>query len=111
MRTIGRIEAGSGGIDPGRWLALIESHPALGHFPPTMGINPFNEEPVELHSPATSANVSLDGTRLGTIWWPVDGSPLLFVTAEEGSAELLARVAKDVATALGAEFLPETAPC
>src|SRR5262245_48708481 len=111
MLFLGRIEAVSESteIDPGNWLALIDSHGSLGHVPAHMGINPFTRKPMEFKAPASTAAVRIGGVRVGSIFWALDGSPYLLVQAEEESAEAVADIAEEIATALGARFVRETA--
>ena len=112
MLFIGQIEAASESakIDPNRWLALIDSHRSLMHRPrvSVMVINPFTREPCEYTAAsASTADVLIGGAGVGSIWWALDGSPFLNVQAEEESAEAVAKIAEEVATALGARFVRE----
>jgi hypothetical protein len=110
MLFLGRIEAvsESNPIDPGKWLALIDSHRSLGHVLPHVGINPFTREPCEYKAPASTAAIRIGLARVGSIWWAMDGSPFLIVQAQEDSAEGVASIADEVATMLGARFVRET---
>ena len=106
MDYIGRIEA-SVGIDRSQWIALIASHQALAPVPPVIGINPFTRKECTFTAPATSAIVSADGVDIGSICWAQDNSPMLIVSAWQ-SVEVVARIAEDVASNLGANFVRET---
>jgi hypothetical protein len=109
MPFVGQIEPFSEAtkIDPKGWLALIDSHDSLGHVPPRKSINPFTRQPMEVKAPASTAVVLIDGADVGSISWAMDGSPVLIVDAEDGSEEAVAKVAEEVAKALGARFVPE----
>ncbi|MGH7172294.1 MAG: hypothetical protein ACRELG_18615 [Gemmataceae bacterium] len=111
MLFLGRIEAvsESNPIDPGKWLALIDSHGSLGHVPSHMGINPFTRELWEFKAPYSTADIWIGSARAGSIWWALDGSPVLIVQAEEDSAEAVANIVKEVATRLGGRFVREAA--
>ncbi len=111
MLSIGRIEAlsESAEIAPKRWLELIDSHESLTHVPPYKRTNPFTRQPMEVKAPASTANAAVDGISIGTIFWAMDGSSILFVDAEEESAEQVARIAEDVAAKLGARFVRDMA--
>jgi hypothetical protein len=109
MKCLGQIQAvpGSAAIDSSKWLALIDSHGALEHVPARKGINPFTREPVDYKAPATSALIRVQGAQIGSIFWAMDGSPYLMVQAEEGSVETVAALAREIAAALGAQFVRE----
>jgi hypothetical protein len=109
MAYLGRIEAisESAEIDPTVWFKLIDAQGPLRHVPPVMGINPFTRQPCEVNAPSSTAQVCIDGVPVGTISWATDGSPCLLVDADDESVEYVARIAEDVATALGAHFVRE----
>jgi hypothetical protein len=86
-------------------MQLIDSHPALRHVPPHTGINPFTREPWEYNAPASTAQITVEGTRVGAIEWAMDGSRYLLVHAAEGRVDFVESVATDVATTLGACFV------
>jgi hypothetical protein len=103
MVIVGEIGA-SGGIEADKWLALIKSHEALANVPPRMGVNPFTRQPCEYKAPESSAVIHKAGADIGGIHWAMDGSPILVVEAHEDSIDAAARVAADVADALGGHF-------
>jgi hypothetical protein len=106
--SLGRIEALSDlGIDPSTWLALIDSHRSLGHVPPHSAIKPGTQERCEYKAPASTAIVFASGARAGLIEWALDGSPYLLVDAEEESAQVVAEIAQEAATLLGAKLVRE----
>jgi hypothetical protein len=109
MLSLGQIQAvpGSSAIDSSKWLALIDSHSALEHTPARKGVNPFTREPCEYKAPASTASVRIEGARVGSIFWAMDGSPCLIVQAEEHSAEAVANIAEQIAKALGGQFVRE----
>jgi hypothetical protein len=109
MVYIGQIEAVSASepIDGRQWLDLIDSHGALDHVPPVMGINPFNRQPCEYKAPGSTARIVIGGARIGAIEWAMDGSAVLLVLANEESVEDVASVAEDIASRLGARFARE----
>ena len=111
MLLLGRIEVvpESSAIDSGKWLALIDSHGSLGRLPGHLGINPFTRKPIEYKAPASTAAIRISEAEVGSIFWAMDGTPCLIVQAEEGSAEAVAHIAEEVATALGARFVRESA--
>jgi hypothetical protein len=108
--VIGQIEASppTPGIDQRKWLSLIGSSRRLAPVPPRQGGNPFTGKGMELRAPATTANVMIDDTEVGVIYWAMDGSPILIVDAQEGWAESVASIAAALANTLGARFVPET---
>jgi hypothetical protein len=111
MESVGRIEAASESapIDPKRWLAMIDSHRSLAHVPPRKRPNPFKPgEMMEVKSPASTANVSANGRCIGSIWWAMDGSPILCVHAEDKeSIGTVSTIAEEIAVQLGARFVME----
>src|SRR5262245_25892288 len=109
MICLGQIQAvpGSAAIDSSKWRALIDSHGALEHVPTRKGINPFTREPFEYKAPVSSALIQIGGVRMGSIFWAMGGSPYLEVQAEAGSAETVAALAREIAAALGAQFVQE----
>jgi len=104
MVIIGRIEA-PGGIESGKWLDLIESHPALANAPTRKGVNPFTRQPCEYKPPASSALIRKDGAEIGSIYCAMDGSPTLVVQAQEDLVDAVAGVAADIAGSLGGHFV------
>jgi hypothetical protein len=111
MESVGCIEAASESapIDPKRWLALIDSHRSLAHVPPQMRPNPFKPgEMMEVNAPASTAIISVNGRRIGSIWWAMDGSPILWVHAEDKeSVGTVSTIAEEIAVLLGARFVRE----
>ena len=103
---IGQIVAPSG-IASDKWLALTKSHKSLAIVPPgvRMGINPFTRQPCEFKTPASTALVQEDRTKIGSIYWAMDGSPILIVDAEEDSMDTAARIAEEIAASLGGQFV------
>src|ERR1051325_236597 len=108
MAYIGRIEdiSESAPIDPSKWLTLIDSQPSLRHVPPFKGINPFTREPCEYNAPASTGQIINNGERVGAIEWAQDGSPYLLVNADDEWRDFVAIIAADVASRLGARYVP-----
>jgi len=109
MMFLGRIEpvSASSPIDPDKWLALIDSHDSLVHMPSRVGINPFTREPWEYKGSPSTGIIQKGGTKIGSIWWAMDGSPFLIVQAEHDLAEAVAGIAEEIAIILGARFVQE----
>lgn len=109
MLFLGRIGAVSASkpIDPDQWLSIIDSHVSLAHGRPQIGIYPFTKRPQVFKPVASSAHICVAGTRVGAIWWALDGSPFLMVQAEEHATEAVAAIAEDVARLLGGQFVPD----
>ncbi|MCC7419139.1 MAG: hypothetical protein IT428_02545 [Planctomycetaceae bacterium] len=111
MVALGQIKGlfDSVGIDVAKWLALIDEHALLKHVPPRKGINPFTREACELKAPASTAIVHSGGTEIGSISLATDGSELLIVQSHEGSAEVVTRIAEELARLLGGQFVRDSA--
>src|SRR5262249_35024467 len=107
MPYIGEIKVASRNSVGSKWLSLIDSHAALGHPPPRMGINPFTRKPQEFYAPGSSAQVLREGVRVGGIQWAMDDSPWLLVDADDECIEYVANIAEDVAKILDAYFIRE----
>jgi len=107
MPYIGQIEAAyqSAPIDGSEWMGLIDSHRALRHVPPKMGVNPFTRKSCEFKAPASSAQVAANSARVGGIQWAMDGSPYLLVDADDEWIDFVATIAEEVASTLGARFV------
>jgi hypothetical protein len=80
-------------------------HRSLRHVPSHKGINPFTRQPCEFNAPASTAQITFDGARVGAIEWAMDGSPLLLVHADDEWMDYVASVAEGVAFLFGARFV------
>jgi hypothetical protein len=110
MQYIGLIEwpNGASEVDRQRWLKLIDTHGSLAQVPPRSGINPFTRKPTQVYAPRSTATVVIRGAEVGNIGWSQDDSPALEVNAKEDAVGEVCHIARDVATKLGAQFVPET---
>lgn len=108
MPNFARIECDSRAGVGNKWLNLIDSHAALGHPPPVIGINPFTQQPQEFYAPGSTAEILKDGVRVGSIEWAMDESPWLLVHAEDDSAGYVTIIAEHVAATLSGRFVLET---
>jgi hypothetical protein len=100
MDFLGSITAAPG-IDLGRWLQLIESHPKLAAFPSREGINPFTKGPYTYRAHPGDAHVVVNGEKVGAMTWAQDGTNRIDV---EGTTGLVEPVAIEVAAELAGAY-------
>jgi len=108
MSYIARIDFDSREKVANQWMSLIDSHAALRHPPPRIGINPFTRQPWKFYAPGSTAEIIKDGVGVGSIEWAMDKSPSLWVDADGEYAEYVATIAKEVANLLDGVFVRET---
>jgi hypothetical protein len=87
------------------WLRLIDSHPHLGRVSDVSGINPFTKRPMIFKSNPDGAQVRVKSSVVGSIHWAMDGSRKLIVWSEAGAEVAVQRIAIDIATRLGWNFV------
>jgi hypothetical protein len=104
VRILGSIRSlpDAPGIDRGRWIELIASHPNLLRFKDREGINPFTRAPMIYRAGPDSGHVIVDGAEVGTMTWAQDGSHQISV---EGDVALVEPIALEVASKLGGVYL------
>ena len=107
MLIIGEIVA-STGIESDKWIALIKSHGALANVPPRKGINPFTHQPCEYKASSSTALVQKGGADIGSIYWAMDGSPMLIVQSQEDSVDTVVSIAEEIASSLGGQFVRQS---
>ena len=103
MDFLGSITAApdAPGIDLGRWVQLIASHPNLATFPSRDGINPFTKGPFTYRAHPGDAQVLVNGEKVGAMTWAQDGTNRIDV---EGTRGLVEPVAIEVAAELAGTF-------
>ena len=106
MELIGTIEPGVD-VATGKpeWIRLIDTHPQLSSAPAVPGINPFTRAPALFKARPDSARVLLEQRPIGQIYWAMDDSRRLIVSADSGFEDRVAKVAQDVASRLGWRFV------
>ena len=106
MELIGTIEPGVD-VATGKpeWIRLIDTHPQLSSVPGVPGINPFTRAPALFKARPDSARVLLEQRPVGQIYWAMDDSRRLIVSADTGFEDAVVNVAQDVASRLGWRFV------
>jgi hypothetical protein len=97
-----RADAVSGKSD---WIRLIGTHPELSPMQAREGINPFSRRPMLFKASPDAARVLLEQDPIGSIYWAMDDSRRLVVSAEAGFEARVLKVAHDVASRLGWSFV------
>jgi hypothetical protein len=106
MNMLGTIEPNDGAVaDRLEWIRLIDSHPDLGRSSDVSGINPFTKRPTIFKANPDAAHMRGKSSVVGSIHWAMDGSRQLIVWSEVGAELEVQRVAIDIATRLGWNFV------
>jgi hypothetical protein len=110
MRLLGTIEPGAD-LATGKpeWIRLIDAHPQLSPVPAREGINPFTRKPLLFKARPDTARVLVETRQIGSIYWAMDDSRRLIVSADIGSEQQVRNVAEDVASRLGWRFVADNA--
>jgi hypothetical protein len=69
------------------------------------GINPFTRVPMLFKAKPDTARVLFEERPIGQIYWAMDDSCRLIVSADAGFEDKVAKVAQDVASRLGWRFV------
>ena len=110
MELVGTIERGSDvTMCQSEWIRLIGAHPELSPVPDREGINPFSKQPMLYKARPDTARVLVGAADVGLIHWADDGSSRLVVWSNAGSKDAVRRVARDVASRLGWQFVAHDA--
>jgi hypothetical protein len=110
MEFLGTIEPGvDSAVGKPEWIRLIEEHPQLALSPAREGINPFTRGPMLFKPKPDAARVMAGPETIGSIYWALDDSRRLVVSAEAGSEEQVRTVAEDIAGRLGWRFVARDA--
>lgn len=105
MEIIGEIKPPDGGqLSNDDWINLIATHPALSKPPAREGINPFTKEPHIFYPRGTSAQIVVEGTKIGSICWVEDDSELPYVTSLLGHETTVSKIAIEIANRLNCYF-------
>lgn len=106
MEPIGTIEPGIDvAIGKPDWIRLIDTHPQLSSVPARQGVNPFTRTPLLFEAKPDTARVLLEQRHIGQIYWAMDDSRCLIVSADTGFEDTVATIARDVASRLGWRFV------
>lgn len=110
MEPIGTIEPGID-VATGKpdWIRLIDTHPQLSSVPARSGVNPFTRAPMLFTARPDTARVLLEQRQIGQIYWAMDDSRRLIVSADTGFEDMVANIAQDVASRLGWRFVADDA--
>lgn len=106
MRIHGAIRQsakGTAGFDRAGWRRLVASRAEFRRLSPRPGRNPFTGEVIDVHPPDDSADVVIEGSVVGSVWWSMSEEPLVNVSVEPALAPLV----REWAEALGGEFHPD----
>ena len=106
MELLGTIEPGAD-LATGKpeWIRLIDAHPQLSPMLAREGINPFTRKPLLFEARPDTARVLVGLEQIGSIYWAMDDSRRLIVSADIGSEQEVRKVAADVASRLGWHFV------
>lgn len=106
MTLLGTIEPNHGAVaERPEWIRLIDSHPDLGRGSDVSGINPFTKRPMIFKPNPDGAQVRVKSSVVGSIHWAMDGSRQLIVWSKVGAEVEVQRIAIDIATRLGWNFV------
>ncbi|MCA9113185.1 MAG: hypothetical protein KDA52_24750 [Planctomycetaceae bacterium] len=106
MKTIWEISPAEGdeGFTVEDWMKLIEARSELQTIPPATRPNPFKPgEMMTVRAPATSVNVHLDESCVGSVAWAMDESILLDASPNQGMEALMLPVVQMIASELKAK--------
>jgi hypothetical protein len=110
MDLLGTIEPTSdSSAGNSEWIALIGTHPSLAPIPPHQGINPFTKGQMQYKARPDSAQILVNGSKVGFITWAEDDSQLLVAWTNAGAEAQVANIAAEIAACLGWKFLPSSA--
>jgi hypothetical protein len=110
MELLGSIEPGADpAIGKPEWIRLVEEHPQLSPVPAREGINPFTRGPMLFKAKPDAAQVMAGPQQIGSIYWAMDDSRRLVVSAHAGFEDQVRTVAEDVASRLGWRFVARNA--
>lgn len=105
MDRYGTIEPANGGkISFDRWVQLIAELPSLASLPDVRGMSPATGKPIMIPAPESTAQIVVNESELGTVYWAEDESETLIVHTTSDRTEEIETIAGDVASALGCRF-------
>jgi hypothetical protein len=104
MRIEGAIypTVAGAGFNREAWCRLVASRPEFRRHASRQARNPFTGQAMTVHPSPDAAEVIVDGSVVGQVYWSMSEEPLINVSVEPAALPLV----REWAAALGAEFRP-----